>query len=115
MDRAGTASKPLERTLFDRVAIARRVSLKKCRSKLPGRQGRRGLSSIDAPEKHCIAPVLQLGSSPAQRQVTFQFADPQAVSVLLAATFKNWDAHSHPLQKVGSGEWCLKMVLEPGR
>jgi 1,4-alpha-glucan branching enzyme len=56
-----------------------------------------------------------LSSSPTRLQVNLQYADPQAVSVFVAGTFNDWNAYSHALRKVGPREWCLQMMLKPGR
>ena len=73
------------------------------------------MSLTDSPQKHPVGPVLRLSSSPTRRQANFQYADPQAGSVFVAGTFNDWNAYSHALRKVGPGEWCLQMMLEPGR
>lgn len=56
-----------------------------------------------------------MSSSSTRRQEDFQYADPQAVSVFVAGTFNDWDAHSLALRTVGPGEWCLQMMIEPGK
>ncbi len=42
-------------------------------------------------------------------------AAPDASYVALAGTFNQWDQHSHLMDRLGSGDFALMVVLESGR
>jgi hypothetical protein len=52
---------------------------------------------------------------PAGRQVTFEFIDAEAASVSVAGTFSTGRPQIVPLRNVGGGEWCVQILVEPGR
>ncbi len=62
-----------------------------------------------------MAPVLFLPEPPEAQQVDFAYFDAKAKSVSVAGTFNNWKPQASPLRNVGAGEWCLQLLLEPGR
>jgi 1,4-alpha-glucan branching enzyme len=49
------------------------------------------------------------------RRVDFEFFAPRAASVCVAGAFNTAALQVMPLRKMATGEWRLRMVLEPGR
>jgi 1,4-alpha-glucan branching enzyme len=51
----------------------------------------------------------------AKRKVTFSYAAPEALSVLLAGDFTGWQQAPLPLKKDKSGVWTRTIALPAGR
>jgi 1,4-alpha-glucan branching enzyme len=42
-------------------------------------------------------------------------AAPETDHVVVAGTFNNWDQNSHPMKKLGNGDFALEVTLEAGK